>query len=77
MNIDEQLETYRKELELAENKLDALVKSAEQEIATAYHEFNAHLGAMTSAVRKLTAAAPRGGRPGTMVVTPDPQTTPH
>ena len=77
MNIDEQLEAYRKELDRAESRLDTLVKSAEKEIASAYREFNAHLGVMTHAVRKLTVAPPRGGRPEHPDSAADPRVPSH
>lgn len=57
MNIDEQLEQYKKELEKAERKLDALVKAAEEDISAAYSEFHARVGGMTDAVTKLTRAS--------------------
>ena len=59
MNIDEQLEEYKNELERAERKLEALVKSAETEIAAAYNDFETHVQGMTKAVRKLTRASSR------------------
>lgn len=57
MDADEQLEQYRKELETAERKLNALVASAENEITRAYGEFESKVRGMTIAVRKLTGAA--------------------
>jgi methyl coenzyme M reductase subunit C-like uncharacterized protein (methanogenesis marker protein 7) len=54
MDIDDQLEEYKKELIKAEIKLDTVVQAAEKEISTAYKEFNAHVGGMTRAVRRLT-----------------------
>ena len=64
MDVDEQLELYRKELEAAERKLNALVAGAEAEIARAYGEFETKVRSMTVAVRKLTGAgtAPSGMR---------------
>lgn len=62
MNIDEQLEEYKKELERAERKLDALVKSAEKDIIKAYSEFDTHVSRMTQAVRKLTRGPSRQSR---------------
>lgn len=59
MDIDDELAGYSKELEVAERKLDTLVKSAEKEIAAAYRDFNAHVGGLTHAVRTLTMSAPR------------------
>lgn len=68
MDVDEQLEQYRKELETAERKLNALVASAEGEIARAYGEFEAKVRGMTVAVRKLTgngmASAEDGAKRG-------------
>ena len=54
MDMDDQLEEYKKELERAERKLHTVVKAAEKEIATAYNEFDAHVQGMTRAVRRLT-----------------------
>lgn len=61
MNVDEQLEYYKKELEGAERKLNALVTSAENDIARAYGEFEAKVRGMTLAVRKLTGAPATAG----------------
>lgn len=55
MNVDEQLEQYRKELETAERRLNALVAAAEKEIAKAYDEFEDKVRGMTRAVERLTA----------------------
>lgn len=55
MDIDEQLEEYKRELERAEKKLDKLVESAETDIVAAYAEFEAHVRGMTHAVEKLTS----------------------
>ena len=63
MNIDDQLEEYKKELEQAELKLDTLVQAAEKEIALAYSEFNDHVGGMTRAVKKLTRNSSQQSRP--------------
>ncbi len=59
MDIDDRLEGYKKELEEAEKKLTALVDCAEKEIIAAYSEFNAHVGGMTRAVKKLTLSSAR------------------
>jgi len=59
MNVDEQLEQYRKDLEQAERKLDAMVTSAEKEISKAYAEFETQVRGMTRAVKKLTGASSR------------------
>ena len=80
MDIDDQLDGYKKELEEAEKKLDTLVQSAELEIAAAYSEFNAHVGGMTRAVKKLTMSAPRPKASGPAdleaSLPPDHRTTP-
>jgi hypothetical protein len=57
MDMDDQLEAFRQELERAESRLNTLVNTAELEIAQAYHEYDARLGVMTRAVRKLTVAS--------------------
>jgi F0F1-type ATP synthase membrane subunit b/b' len=54
MDIDEQLEEYKRDLERAEKRLDKLVESAETDIVAAYAEFEAHVRGMTHAVEKLT-----------------------
>jgi transcriptional regulator with PAS, ATPase and Fis domain len=54
MEIDEQLEAYKKELEQAERRLERVVKSAEHEIVAAYSEFEVHVKDMTKAVDRLT-----------------------
>lgn len=59
MDICDQLEGYKKELEEAEKRLDTLVKMAEKEIEAAYCEFNAHVGDMTHAVKKLIMSSSR------------------
>lgn len=56
MNVDDQLEQYRKELEVAELTLNALVSAAENEMVRAYGEFEAKARVMTRAVEKLTGA---------------------
>jgi flagellar capping protein FliD len=56
MDIDDQLETYKKELEKAEKKLEKVVSAAEKEIESAYREFDRHVSGMTSQVKKLTKA---------------------
>lgn len=56
MDIDDELEGYKKALDAAEVKLDTLVKAAEREIAAAYREFNEHVGVMTRSVHKLTGS---------------------
>jgi len=64
MNVDEQLEQYRKELEAAERRLNAVVASAENDIARAYGEFGARVRGMTRAVQKLTGASARQEQQG-------------
>jgi hypothetical protein len=62
MEIDEQLEEYKRELARAENMLDTLVQSAESDILSAYSDFTAQVRGMTHAVEKLTTRRrpPRG-----------------
>lgn len=57
MNIDEQLDQYKKELEAAERRLNAVVTAAEDDIARAYGEFEAKVRGMTRSVKKLTGAS--------------------
>ena len=59
MNVDEQLEQYKKELEAAERRLNAVVAAAENDIARTYGEFGARVRGMTRAVQKLTGAPAR------------------
>lgn len=59
MNVDDQLELYKKELEAAERELNASVAAAENEIARAYGEFEAKARVMTRAVEKLTGVPAR------------------
>lgn len=59
MNVDEQLEQYKKEMETAERTLNAMVAVAERDIARAYGEFEAQMRGMTLAIRKLTGTGPR------------------
>ena len=61
MNIDDQLEEYKRELERAERKLNALVQSAEKDIVKAYSEFETHVLGITQEVKKLTRASTRPG----------------
>jgi phage-related protein len=81
MDIDDQLEAYKKELKKAERKLETLVKAAEKEIAAAYSEFNAHVGGMTHVVKKLTSNSSRqsGSNQAANIAanTPDQQTSPQ
>lgn len=63
MNIDEQLEEFKKELEEAEGKLNELVVSAEADITEAYAQFEAKVRGMTRAVRKLTGTPAEHGSP--------------
>lgn len=62
MDIDEQLEEYKRELERAETRLDRLVQSAETDIGSAYAEFERSVRSMTREVEKLTSRrrVPRG-----------------
>jgi hypothetical protein len=54
MNIDDKLEEYRRELELAERKLAALVKASEKEIEAAYNEYIARVTSLTDSVKNVT-----------------------
>ena len=54
MDIDEKLEEYKRELDLAERKLEALVKASEREIEAAYNEYIARVTSLTHAVKNLT-----------------------
>jgi len=65
MNVDEQLGQYKKELETAERKLNAVVASAENEIVRAYGEFEAKVRGMARAVEKLAGSSAPTGRTGT------------
>lgn len=64
MDIDDQLEEYRRELEKAERKLQRMVTSAEKDIESAYREFDEHVRGMTSAVKKLTRRRSRSREAG-------------
>ena len=78
MDIDDQLEGYKKELEEAEKRLDTMVRLAEKEIEAAYCEFNAHVGGMTHAVKKLIIGSSRQSVPAnnSAANTTDHQTNP-
>ena len=54
MDIDEKLEEYKRELNLAERKLEALVKSSEKEIEAAYKEYIARVTSLTVSVKSLS-----------------------
>jgi len=54
MDIDEKLEGYKRELDLAERKLEALVKASEKEIEAAYQEYIARVTSLTHSVRNMT-----------------------
>ena len=54
MDIDEKLEGYKRELDLAERKLEALVKASEKEIEAAYQEYIARVTSLTNSVRNMT-----------------------
>ena len=54
MDIDDRLEQYKRELDLAERKLEALVKTSEQEIETAYKEYIARVTSLTQSVKSIT-----------------------
>jgi hypothetical protein len=57
MDIDDQLEGYKRELERAEMKLAALVETGAKEIEAAYNEYIACVTDMTHSVRTLTRKA--------------------
>jgi hypothetical protein len=59
MDIDEKLEQYKRELDLAERKLEALVRSSEKEIEAAYHEYIARVTSLTESVKNLTRKNPQ------------------
>jgi len=54
MDIDDKLEEYKRELDLAERKLEALVKASEKEIETAYNEYIARVNSLTHSVKNIT-----------------------
>jgi len=54
MDIDDKLEEYKRELDLAERKLEALVKASEKEIANAYNEYIARVTRLTHSVNNIT-----------------------
>lgn len=59
MNMDDQLEQYKKDLEIAERTLDTLVAAAENDILQAYDEFETRVRVLTRAVQKLTGTPAR------------------
>lgn len=54
MDIDDQLEEYKRELELAERKLEAVVRASEREMDAAYREYIDRVTALTHSVKNLT-----------------------
>jgi protoporphyrinogen oxidase len=64
MDVDDQLEQYKRELEEAERKMESLVKAAEKEIEAAYGEFNAHVLGLTHSVKKLTTSSSHKSKMG-------------
>ena len=54
MDIDDKLEEYKRELDLAERKLEALVKASEKEIEAAYNEYIARVTSLTNSVKSIT-----------------------
>ena len=54
MNIDDRLGEYKRELDLAERKLEALVTASEKEIEAAYKEYVARVTSLTHSVKSLT-----------------------
>jgi hypothetical protein len=55
MDIDDKLEQYKRELDLAERKLEALVRASEREIEAAYKEYIARVTNLTNSVKNITA----------------------
>jgi hypothetical protein len=54
MDIDDKLDGYKQDLELAESKMVSLVETAEKEIEAAYSEYIACVMGMTHSVRNIT-----------------------
>jgi len=54
MDLDDQLVQYRRELELAERKLERTVASSERLIEEAYQEYVERVGELTDGVKNLT-----------------------
>lgn len=66
MNMDDQLEQYKRELQIAERALNTVVAAAENDILQAYDEFESRVRVLTRAVEKLTGTPARheeGGPP--------------
>lgn len=59
MDIDDQLEEYKREMDLAEQKLEAQVQASEREIAVAYQEYIDRMATLTAAVKQLTGNGER------------------
>lgn len=53
MDIDDKLEEYKRELDLAERKLEALVRASEKEIEAAYNEYIARVTHLTRSVKHI------------------------
>lgn len=62
MDIDDKLEHYKRELDLAERKLEALVRASEQEIEAAYSEYIARVASLTESVKNVTKNPQRQSR---------------
>ena len=54
MDIDDKLESYKRELDQAERKLESLVKASEKEIEAAYGEYIARVTHLTRSVKNIT-----------------------
>jgi len=62
MDLDDRLEDYKRELDLAERKLEALVRASEREIEAAYSEYFDRVTQLTHCVKNLTQKHPRHQR---------------
>ncbi|GFO67508.1 hypothetical protein GMLC_10870 [Geomonas limicola] len=54
MDLDEKLEAYKHELELAEKRLERVVKASERQIEAAYAEYLGRIARLTEQVHDLT-----------------------
>ena len=59
MNMDDQLEQYKRELESAERTLNKMVAAAENDILKAHDEYESRVRVLTRAVEKLAVLPPR------------------
>lgn len=53
MDMDDKLEEYKREMDLAERKLDAIVQASEKEIEAAYSEYIDRVTNLTESVKNL------------------------